>query len=65
MSEKLTDSPETTSEKIVIKHRPERSRFEAELDDGLAVLVYMKVGNTLIFHHTEVPEALEGQNGEY
>ncbi len=61
MSEKLIDSTRITSEGIVVKHRPERNRFEAAFDDGLAVLVYMKVGNTLIFHHTEVPEALEGQ----
>ncbi|MEM6428680.1 MAG: GNAT family N-acetyltransferase [Deinococcota bacterium] len=44
-----------------IQHNPEKNQFEAQTDAGTAVLVYMKVGDTLIFHHTEVPEALEGQ----
>ena len=48
-------------EPINIIHNPDKSRFEAKLDGGVAELVYMKVGHTLIFHHTEVPEALEGQ----
>lgn len=46
---------------LEIKHNPEKSRFEAQTEAGTAELVYMKVGDTLIFHHTEVPEALEGQ----
>ncbi len=44
-----------------IQHNSEQNRFEAKTEVGTAVLVYMKVGDTLIFHHTEVPEALEGQ----
>mgnify|MGYP001799268137 CR=1 FL=1 len=44
-----------------IHHNSEKNQFEAQTDAGTAVLVYMKVGDTLIFHHTEVPEALEGQ----
>ena len=49
------------SKALVMIHNPEKSRFEADLNGDIAVLVYMKVGDTLIFHHTEVPEALEGQ----
>ncbi len=52
---------ENTEQEIEIVHNPDKSRFEAKLDGGIAELVYMKVGNTLIFHHTEVPEALEGR----
>ncbi len=49
------------NESLKINHNPELNRFEANLAEGTAELVYMKVGDTLIFHHTEVPEALEGQ----
>ncbi len=51
----------SSSKVINIIHNPEKNRFEASLAEGTAELVYMKVGDTLIFHHTEVPEALEGQ----
>lgn len=44
-----------------LRHAPEKNRFEAETGAGTAVAEYMRVGNTLIFTHTEVPEALEGQ----
>lgn len=46
---------------VTVNHKPDNNRFEAALDGKLAVLEYMQVGNTLIFTHTEVPEALEGQ----
>ena len=49
------------SNNLTINHNPEQNRFEARTEAGMAVLVYMKVGDTLIFHHTEVPQALEGQ----
>lgn len=48
-------------EQHTVIHNPQKNRFELQLDSGLAELVYMKVGDTLIFHHTEVPEAAEGQ----
>ena len=47
--------------KIAVHHNSDQKRFEAQTEAGTAVLVYMEVGDTLIFHHTEVPEALEGQ----
>ena len=46
---------------VTVQHKPERNRFEVHFDEGTAVLEYMKVGNTLIFTHTEVPESLEGR----
>ena len=53
------ETPADESLKII--HNPDLNRFEASLPEGTAELVYMKVGDTLIFHHTEVPEALEGR----
>jgi uncharacterized protein len=46
---------------IKVNHVPERNRFEVNIDGQIAHLDYMKVGTTLIFTHTEVPETLEGQ----
>lgn len=46
---------------LSLEHNPNKNRFEASTPAGMAVSDYMKVGNTLIFTHTEVPEALEGQ----
>ena len=49
------------SVQVNVEHQPARNRFAAEVGGSLAVVEYMKVGNTLIFTHTEVPETLEGQ----
>lgn len=46
---------------ITVEHQTDKNRFAAEVGGSLAVVEYMKVGNTLIFTHTEVPESLEGQ----
>ena len=46
---------------LSIVHRPERSRFEAELDEGLAVCAYRRDGPVLLLTHTEVPMELEGR----
>jgi len=47
------------SEKVV--DRPEQNRFELAVDGGTAIAAYLREGNTFVFTHTEVPEALEGQ----
>ena len=44
-----------------IVHRSEASRFEAAYPEGLAVCVYRRQGEVLLFTHTEVPMALEGR----
>jgi len=44
-----------------IVHRPEASCFEAAYPEGLAVCVYRRQGDVLLFTHTEVPVALEGR----
>lgn len=46
---------------LEIRHNPEAHRFEADVGGGLGIVEYIWVGDTLIFTHTEVPEAHEGQ----
>lgn len=38
-----------------------RTRFELSVDGKLAVSEYNRLANAVMFTHTEVPEALEGQ----
>ena len=45
---------------IQVSNNTERKRFEVKVDDHLAVSEYMLVKERIIFTHTEVPEALEG-----
>lgn len=40
---------------------PARSRYELSVDGGTAFAAYRREGDTLVFTHTEVPPALEGQ----
>ena len=40
---------------------PARSRYELSVDGGKAFAAYRREGDTLVFTHTEVPPALEGQ----
>ena len=40
---------------------PARSRYELSVDGGTAFAAYRRDGDTLVFTHTEVPPALEGQ----
>ena len=44
-----------------IRHRPEASRFELALDEGLAMCVYRRQGDVLLMTHTEVPPACGGR----
>lgn len=60
MADKPTNSVDKTLA-VSVEHHPEHNRFEATVAGGTAVLEYMKVGDSLIFTHTEVPESLEGQ----
>lgn len=46
---------------FTIVHRPEATRFEADLDGRLAVCAYRRVDGTLHLTHTEVPPSLQGQ----
>ena len=42
-------------------HDVERKQFEIHIDSQIAELAYYLNGNTIIFTHTGVPSALEGQ----
>jgi predicted GNAT family acetyltransferase len=47
---------------LVIRDNPERHRFEADLGDGsIAIAEYTLPKGKIMFTHTEVPSAHEGQ----
>ncbi len=46
---------------LPVTHNPERNRFELQIQTLTAVLDYTLQGKTIIFTHTGVPPALEGQ----
>jgi predicted GNAT family acetyltransferase len=41
--------------------RPERNRFELDIDGELALAYYKLDGDRVVLTHTEVPQALSGQ----
>lgn len=49
------------TDNIEVKHNPEETRFEVQLDDKMAVIEYDIAGNNMVFLHTEVPPEFEGQ----
>jgi uncharacterized protein len=51
-----------TAEDLVVRDAPEASRYEARLGDELAGFSYYeRLGPTVVFTHTEVDPAFEGQ----
>ena len=52
----MTEPPD-----ISVRDNPEEGRFEARVDDQLAISAYRLSSGVLIFTHTEVPEGLEGR----
>ena len=44
-----------------IVDRPERTRFELDLGDGVAFVNYVRLGSILVLTHAEVPPALSGR----
>jgi predicted GNAT family acetyltransferase len=50
-----------SGETVDVRHDPERRRFEIKREEGKAVLTYERDGQTVVFTHTLVPKALEGQ----
>jgi predicted GNAT family acetyltransferase len=48
-------------ETVEVRHDPEARRFEIERPAGIAVLTYERDGQIVVFTHTLVPKALEGQ----
>lgn len=45
---------------VVIENNRADQRFQTQVDDDLAVIEYGLVGASIVFTHTEVPEALSG-----
>jgi predicted GNAT family acetyltransferase len=46
---------------IDVVHRPDLSRFEAEVDGDTAFLAYEQTDNVVVMTHTIVPPQLEGK----
>lgn len=46
---------------IVVRDNRTKNRYEADVGDELAVVVYALDGETITFLHTEVPEEAEGK----
>jgi len=44
-----------------VVHNPAELRFEIQVGEDLAELLYQRDGDAIVFHHTFVPPALEGQ----
>lgn len=44
-----------------VRHNEAQSRYELDTDHGLAIAVYHRQGDRLVFTHTEVPPADEGR----
>lgn len=44
-----------------VRDDPARNRYELGVEGATAIAVYRREGDVLVFTHTEVPEALEGQ----
>ncbi|MCW2678815.1 MAG: N-acetyltransferase [Frankiales bacterium] len=46
---------------VDVVHRPEQSRFEAEVEGKTAFLAYERSGDSAVLTHTIVPRELEGR----
>ncbi|MCW5735743.1 MAG: N-acetyltransferase [Enhydrobacter sp.] len=44
-----------------VTHNAAQNRYEMQTENGLALAVYRRQGDSLIFTHTEVPPADEGK----
>jgi predicted GNAT family acetyltransferase len=44
-----------------VRHNEAQGRYELETEHGLAIAVYHRQGDRLVFSHTEVPPADEGR----
>jgi len=48
-------------QQIQVVDNPEASQFEAHVDGHVALVSYIKHGDSIIFTHTEVPKELQGR----
>ena len=49
------------SDSGVVLHNPDENRFEVRIGEHLAVLTYIRLGNTVTFAHTGVPPVIENR----
>ena len=47
--------------KLDVEHNVAQKRFEMQIGDQMAMVKYILGSSEIIFTHTEVPEAFEGQ----
>ena len=45
---------------VIVANDETAQRYEARVEGQLAVITYQRLGDRIVFLHTEVPEALEG-----
>ena len=45
---------------VIVANNETAQRYEARVAGRLAVIIYQRLGDRIVFMHTEVPEALEG-----
>ena len=50
-----------SDQQIPVVDNPEASQFEAHVDGHVALVSYIKHGDSIIFTHTEVPRELQGR----
>ena len=46
---------------VTVNNNEAAGRYEAHVDGRLALIAYRRVGNKIVYTHTETPEELEGQ----
>lgn len=54
-------STQDSKKNLDITHNQQANRFETTIDGQTGYVSYKDRGDTLVYDHTEVPEALEGQ----
>lgn len=51
----------TDKQEIRVVDNPNENQFEAHVDGRVALVSYLRRGDTIFFTHTEVPKELEGR----
>lgn len=52
---------ETDPQQVVVENNEEKDRFQVAVDGHLAVALYKREGDRIVFTHTEVPKELSGR----
>ena len=57
----MTETTGSQQQIPVVVDNPEASQFETHVDGHVALVAYIKHGDTIMFTHTEVPKELQGR----